>query len=168
MISPRSCGAAWRGRYEHSHRKRRAAGVVGIHIIGAPRVTDRAILIWIHQRLVKVHGESVYVDYMHKLREVIGGMPKDKRTNTGYVTMLSNEVQDEIERGEPGTMDEARKQRLKGLLDVMPAEWAARWCEGGGICACLGCANNSGGLRKEGFSKAEWEEVRVPPLKSTP
>ena len=63
-------------------------------------MTDRECLIWIHQRLVLVHGESKYVDYMHRLREVIYGMPKDKDTRGTFVTMKSSAVLDEIEKGE--------------------------------------------------------------------
>jgi hypothetical protein len=63
-------------------------------------MTDREILIWIHQRLVKVHGESKFLDYMHALRDVIYGMPKDKDSRGPVVTMHSTEVLDEIERGE--------------------------------------------------------------------
>lgn len=50
-------------------------------------MTDREILIWIHQRLVKVHGESPLVDYMHRLRDVIHGMPKDRDSAGRVVTM---------------------------------------------------------------------------------
>lgn len=32
---------------------------------------DREFLMWIHERLEHVHGESKLVDYMHKLRAVI-------------------------------------------------------------------------------------------------
>ena len=32
---------------------------------------DRDFLIWIHERLTKVHGEDELVDYMHKLRAII-------------------------------------------------------------------------------------------------
>jgi len=60
-------------------------------------MTDREILIFIHQRLVKVHGESKFVDYMHALRDVIYGMPKDKQSRSDIVTIHSNEVLDEIE-----------------------------------------------------------------------
>ena len=55
-------------------------------------MTDREILIFIHQRMVKVHGESKFVDYMHALRDVIYGMPKDKRSRGDVVTMRSSEV----------------------------------------------------------------------------
>lgn len=41
-------------------------------------MTDRDILIWIHERLVHEHGESPYRDYMHRLRAVIKGLPRDK------------------------------------------------------------------------------------------
>lgn len=59
-------------------------------------MNDREILIWIHQRLVKVHGESEYADYMHALRDVIYGMPQDRDSQGGVVTMHSNEVLDVI------------------------------------------------------------------------
>ena len=58
---------------------------------------DREFLIWLHQRLVKVHKESKHVDYMHRLREVIYTMPKEQDSRGPVVTMKSNEVQDEIE-----------------------------------------------------------------------
>ncbi len=58
---------------------------------------DREFLIWLHERLVKVHCESKYVDYMHRLREVIHDMPKDKDSRGPVVTMRSNVVQKEIE-----------------------------------------------------------------------
>ena len=62
-------------------------------------MTNRELLIWIHQRLVEVHGESKYVDYMHRLREVIHDMPKDKQLS-GIVNMKSNEILDEIEKSQ--------------------------------------------------------------------
>ena len=41
-------------------------------------MNDRDFLIWIHERLHLVHGESETVDYMYKLRAVIGTTRKDK------------------------------------------------------------------------------------------
>lgn len=38
---------------------------------------DRDFLIWIHARLHEVHGESETVDYMHKLRAIIGATDPD-------------------------------------------------------------------------------------------
>lgn len=70
-------------------------------------MTDREILIFIHQRLVHVHKESKYVDYMHALRDVIYGMPPDKDSRGPVVTMHSNYVLDEIERAE--LADKARR-----------------------------------------------------------
>jgi hypothetical protein len=43
-------------------------------------MTDREFLIWLHERLVKVHRERELVDYMHRLRGIIEGMPPDKET----------------------------------------------------------------------------------------
>ena len=41
---------------------------------------DRAFLCWLHERLQHVHGESPYVDYMHKLRAIISATPQHKET----------------------------------------------------------------------------------------
>ena len=62
--------------------------------------TDREILIWVHQRLVKVHGESKFKDYMHALRDVIYGLPNDKRSRGEFVNGNSTEVLHEIEERE--------------------------------------------------------------------
>lgn len=43
-------------------------------------MTDREFLIWIHERLAKVHGERELVDYMHRLRGIIEAMPADRET----------------------------------------------------------------------------------------
>lgn len=59
-------------------------------------MTDRDFLIWIHQRLVKVHGEREMVDYMHKLRDLIYEIPKNQNKIGNVVTMRSNEVLKEI------------------------------------------------------------------------
>ena len=56
-------------------------------------MTDREILIWIHQRLVRVHDESPWMDYMHALRNVIHSMPQDRTSR-----MHSTEVLEEIDR----------------------------------------------------------------------
>lgn len=61
-------------------------------------MTDREILIWIHERLVHVHGDSPYVDYMHALRDVIHGTSEDKVSRGPAVTMHSMDVLDEIRR----------------------------------------------------------------------
>lgn len=63
-------------------------------------MTDREFLIWLHQRLVKVHKESKYVDYMHFLRDIIYTTPKDRRSRGDVCTMHSSIVQDEIRAAE--------------------------------------------------------------------
>lgn len=60
--------------------------------------TDREFLIWLHQRLVKVHGERPFVGYMHRLRDIIHFTPPDRRSSTDVVTMHSMTVLDEIDR----------------------------------------------------------------------
>ena len=63
-------------------------------------LTDREILIWIHQRLVKVHKESEIMDYMHALRSVIHGMPPDKQSRGPVCDMHSMNVLEEIRRSD--------------------------------------------------------------------
>lgn len=41
---------------------------------------DREFLTWLHDRLVKNHGEPECVDYMHKLRAIIKSTSPDKTT----------------------------------------------------------------------------------------
>ena len=87
-------------------------------------MTDRQILIWIHQRLVKVHGESELVDYMHALRGVIHGMPEDKKGRSDIVTMHSSDVLDEIRLADPPS--KADGEALKQWL------WSYTWVQSDG------------------------------------
>ena len=48
----------------------------------SPSESDIAFLMWIHERLEHVHGESPLVDYMHKLRAIIAEMNPDQRTTS--------------------------------------------------------------------------------------
>ena len=43
-------------------------------------MTDKAFLIWIHERFRLVHGEDQLCDYMHKLRSIIAATPPQKTT----------------------------------------------------------------------------------------
>lgn len=38
-------------------------------------MTDREFLMWLHERLEKVHGVSPLVDYMHRLRQIVFATP---------------------------------------------------------------------------------------------
>lgn len=49
---------------------------------------------------------------------------------------------------------------VRGLLLKMPAEWAMRWCPGG-ICACIGAANCSGGLAKLGVTEEQYRRANA-------
>jgi len=45
-------------------------------------MTDQRFLWWIHERLVKVHGEREMTDYMHHLRHIISNTnPKQETAN---------------------------------------------------------------------------------------
>lgn len=49
-------------------------------------MNDKEFLQWIHDRLVDVHGEDMYFDYMWKLRSIIAATPPEKFTpNSGGV-----------------------------------------------------------------------------------
>ena len=43
-------------------------------------MTDREFLMWLHERLVSVHGEDACFDYMYKLRAIIKATPADRMT----------------------------------------------------------------------------------------
>jgi hypothetical protein len=43
-------------------------------------MTDREFLMWLHNRLTNVHGESSLKDYMHMLRNIITSIPENQQT----------------------------------------------------------------------------------------
>lgn len=47
-------------------------------------MSDREFLIWLHERLEHVHGESPLMDYMHKLRNVIMNTPHNQETRNCF------------------------------------------------------------------------------------
>ena len=49
---------------------------------GGRMISDRRLLIFIHERLVKVHKESELTDYMHRLRDIIIETPPDKKSKS--------------------------------------------------------------------------------------
>jgi hypothetical protein len=52
-----------------------------------------------------------------------------------------------------------RKKQLDKLMKEMPLEWRYYWCNPKSICACMGCANRSGGIHwKHKYTREEWEE----------
>jgi hypothetical protein len=62
-----------------------------------------------------------------------------------------------LEDEEP--MDQDRKKQLDKLMKEMPLEWRYYWCDPKSICACMGCANRSGGIHwKHKYTREEWEE----------
>jgi hypothetical protein len=50
------------------------------------------------------------------------------------------------------------REEIIVLLRAMPEEWRHRWCESG-PCACIGAANCSGGLRKAGVTREQYDEA---------
>jgi hypothetical protein len=43
-------------------------------------MTDREFLMWIHERLANVYGESESIGYMHRLRAIISATPAGRDT----------------------------------------------------------------------------------------
>lgn len=43
-------------------------------------MTDRDFLMWLHERLTEVYGESSLIDYMHRLRCIITSIPENQIT----------------------------------------------------------------------------------------
>lgn len=52
---------------------------------------------------------------------------------------------------------------IHNYMSHMPLKHAMYWCESE-LCACLGCANRSGGLHKAGITKEEWREYMAEQL----
>ena len=49
-----------------------------------------------------------------------------------------------------------KDSKIDVAMKSISEEHRYKWCEGG-PCACMGCANVSGGLVDKGFSKKDWE-----------
>ena len=58
---------------------------------------DREFLIWIHERLHEVHNEPETVDYMHKLRAIIGATNPDTVTPNRCTSNSLKEFLDQAE-----------------------------------------------------------------------
>ena len=41
---------------------------------------DREFLMWMHERLHLIHGESETISHLHKLRVIIRATPEDQQT----------------------------------------------------------------------------------------
>jgi hypothetical protein len=58
-------------------------------------MNDQEFLMWLHERLVEVHGESEYVDYMHKLRAIIKNTDASQRS-TNWLEITDDKFKKEI------------------------------------------------------------------------
>lgn len=56
--------------------------------------TDREVLIWLHERLVHVHGEKELLDYMHRLRHIIKATPKNQVSTKGIHNDIGDLLRD--------------------------------------------------------------------------
>lgn len=64
-------------------------------------MTDREFLMWIHERLERVHGENPLMDYMHKLRAIIYAMPASQETPNVMSCSSLKELRQRLERRAP-------------------------------------------------------------------
>lgn len=62
---------------------------------------DREFLVWIHSRLVHVHGENPNVDYMHKLMAIIGATDLGKVTPNTIKPPCEHKNTAELPAGHP-------------------------------------------------------------------
>lgn len=46
---------------------------------------------------------------------------------------------------------------IDAVMNFMPLEWKSRWCNSH-MCACMGCANKSGGLTAKGYTYEDWRD----------
>ena len=60
-------------------------------------MNDRDFLIWVHERLVNVHGEDRLVDYMHKFRAIINSIDKDRVTENVQCLNSIDDLRQEVE-----------------------------------------------------------------------
>jgi hypothetical protein len=73
---------------------------------------DIEFLVWIHERLVHVHGEQPFFDYMHKLRGIIAATPPERRTPHVDDTNNMQELIENLEkRFETGVIGLGLKER---------------------------------------------------------
>jgi hypothetical protein len=50
-----------------------------------------------------------------------------------------------------------QQNKLDELMKAMPKSWRKRWCRNN-ICGCMGAANCSGELIRNGFTEDDWLE----------
>lgn len=55
----------------------------------------------------------------------------------------------------PGSEEPLSFKAIEAEMRKLPYGWRMRWCEAQ-ACACMGCANRSGGLQRLGFIKEQW------------
>lgn len=53
----------------------------------------------------------------------------------------------------------SRESQLDHVISYVPEWYQKKWCSGG-MCACMGCANGSGGLAALGVTEDEWKAWR--------
>jgi len=46
---------------------------------------------------------------------------------------------------------------IDAAMNSMPPGWKSRWCNNH-MCACMGCANKSGGLTAKGYTYQDWRD----------
>jgi len=51
-------------------------------------LSDREFLMWIHERLEHVHGDSGLLDYMHKLRAIIAATSAEQNSASSGTNSL--------------------------------------------------------------------------------
>ena len=96
---------------------------------------NREFLMWLHERLVHVHGENEMYDYMHKLRTIIADTPAWKETQNVAQPKLE-ELKKRLERQDkereederPPTKEELENAGLSRCEQCGETAWDGRIC----------------------------------------
>lgn len=77
---------------------------------------DKEFLIWLYNRLVNIHGESKYYDYIYKLVSIINAMDEDQETpNVDYAIKVFKKETNALEEYKQPKLAFSIEARRNGL-----------------------------------------------------
>lgn len=98
---------------------------------------DRNFLMWVHERLEKVYGQSELIDYMHRLRAIIEHTPAHASHRcTSFACngldelkkALINQAERQAEADRPPTEQELRDAGMSRCEQCDELAWDGRIC----------------------------------------
>lgn len=63
-------------------------------------MTDREFLMWLHERITEVYGESSIIDFMHKFRDIITSIPENQKTRNSVALNSLDDLKEYFEKEE--------------------------------------------------------------------